>query len=105
MYGKHEMRSTYDKKSKRMIYKGAALGGGRAMTERTNTSISALGAIFLDDSTAKIGLNIHHNHFARLRLPVSWLRGSTVRHFELSLQHENGQIPAWREATQDDAGG
>lgn len=57
-------------------------GGGRRMTEKCNTSISAVA--LLTGTQADAWLSIFHNHFAAIPLDPSWLRYDRVRQFLLA---------------------
>lgn len=57
-------------------------GGGRRMTDRCNTTISAVA--LLTGSLDSASLSIFHNHYAAIPIDPGWFRHERVRHFALA---------------------
>ncbi len=57
-------------------------GGNRRLTEKCNTTISAVGVLYR--LTTELSISLFHNHFAANPIGPSWFRHSRLRHFALS---------------------
>jgi hypothetical protein len=76
-------------------------GPKRKMTEEHNTSVSAIGVLFLrgpDD----VRLTVYHNKFASLPLDPALLASYGVEQFELDNDAAPGTTAQWREIVRDD---
>ncbi len=56
-------------------------GGGRKLTENSNTSISAVALMY--ESGPDTSLSVFHNHFATNPIDPNWFRDDRFRHFAL----------------------
>jgi hypothetical protein len=76
---------------------GTRLGPRRKMTPTDNTSISAVGSLFMP-SRSEIKLFVYHNRFAKVPLRTELLAPYGVRQFELA-ETVPGRAADWREIT------
>ncbi|MGA2261753.1 MAG: hypothetical protein ABSH28_09980, partial [Acidobacteriota bacterium] len=73
---------------------GMGYGPKRKMTPEDNTSISAIGALFMT-GPEETWLHVYHNRFARVPLAPALLGQYNIEQFELG-EEENGATSKWR---------
>lgn len=96
MYGEHKVRHIRNVATHELLWRGGIFGGQRKMTTTSNTSISALASIYLQDEV--VGLDVYHNRFAAAPILPEALTGRLVRHFKLAGEGVE-RIQDWLEVT------
>jgi len=69
--------------SVRPVATGMSYGAKRKMTETDNTSISAIGHLFMTGPDA-VYLSVYHNKFAAIPLNPAWLAAHGIPQFRLA---------------------
>lgn len=72
---------------------GVSYGPRRKMTQNSNTSISAVAALYVP-SPGELALCVFHNRFARVPLPPSLLSEYEIRQFQLG-EERSGKTAEW----------
>jgi hypothetical protein len=75
---------------------GSSYGGGRVVTERHNTTLSAVAVLRFVPEEQRIALFVYHNAYAALPLSPDEFRLDDVYHYVLAPA-EPGHLPRWQE--------
>jgi len=71
-------------------------GGGRQVSLKDNTSLSAIVSLFEDFERNELHANFYHNIYGAIRFEPNWLRRQNVKHF-IPVRSEN-EFWVWKEA-------
>jgi hypothetical protein len=70
-------------------------GGKRKVSQKHNTSLSAVASMYEGSVSAR--LDVYHNDFAANPIAPDWLRNDAVRHFKLADHVGRGGLSEWIE--------
>ncbi len=73
--------------SKESYITGARLGPKKKMTEETNTSISAIGALVVTGPDRKLKLHVYHNKFAAVPIDPKLLTSRGILQYRIDIEN------------------